>query len=161
MSKYCSCLFRTMRLSNHACSGGRSLCNLFYSLSSIIECWSIASKQQLGKKKKKKSSWWDSKHWPLVDNEAYSLQIKGLHSSEEAFFLPTQQPLVQIPAPLWFFTLLLSWWTVFRLKPSSVKQWILQMQLAVTSRAKKCSLQLSYSFQTKISPFQKKEVRCE
>ena len=35
-----------------------------------------------------------------------------------------------------FFSLLLSWWTVLRSNPSSAKQWISQMQLAVTSRAK-------------------------
>ena len=34
-----------------------------------------------------------------------------------------------------FFSLLLSWWTVLRLNPSSVKQRISQMQLVVTSRA--------------------------
>ena len=35
-----------------------------------------------------------------------------------------------------FFSLLLSLWTVLRLNPSSAKQWILQMQLVVTSRDK-------------------------
>ena len=35
-----------------------------------------------------------------------------------------------------FFSLLLSWWTVLRLNPSSAKQWISQIQSAVTSRAK-------------------------
>ena len=35
-----------------------------------------------------------------------------------------------------FSSLLLSWWTVLRLNPSSAKQWISQMQSAVTSRAK-------------------------
>ena len=34
-----------------------------------------------------------------------------------------------------FFSLLLSWWTVLRSNQYSAKQWISQMQLAVTSRA--------------------------
>ena len=33
-----------------------------------------------------------------------------------------------------FFSILLSWWRVLRSKPSSAKQWISQMQIAVTSR---------------------------
>ena len=53
-----------------------------------------------------------------------------------ALLLPTQQPWVQIPAPWVFFSLLLSLWTELRLNQSSAKQWILQMQLAATSRAK-------------------------
>ena len=36
----------------------------------------------------------------------------------------------------YFFSFLLSLWTVLRSNPSSAKQWILQMQLAVMSRAK-------------------------
>ena len=36
-----------------------------------------------------------------------------------------------------FFSLHLTWWTVLRSNPSSAKQWISQMQLAVTSRATK------------------------
>ena len=35
-----------------------------------------------------------------------------------------------------FISLQLSWWTVLRLNPFSAKQWISQMQLAVTSSAK-------------------------
>ena len=59
-----------------------------------------------------------------------------LCSTEVAFLLPTQQPLVWIPARPKFFSLLLSLWTVMRSNPSSAMQWISQMQLPVTSWAK-------------------------
>ena len=59
-----------------------------------------------------------------------------LHSTEEAFLLPTLYPQVCIPAPPRFLSLLLSWWKVLRSNPSSAKQWISQLQLALTSRAK-------------------------
>ena len=39
-------------------------------------------------------------------------------------------------APLRFFSLLLSWWTVLRSNPSSAEQWISQIHLEVMSRAK-------------------------
>ena len=55
----------------------------------------------------------------------------GLNSTEQAFLLPTNQPRVPIQAPPRFFRI-----TALRSNPSSTKQWISQMQLAVTSRAK-------------------------
>ena len=55
----------------------------------------------------------------------------GLNSTEQSFLLPTNQPRVPIQAPPRFFRI-----TALRSNPSSAKQWISQMQLAVTSRAK-------------------------
>ena len=52
------------------------------------------------------------------------------------FLLPTKQLWVWIRTSSRFFSLLLSLWTVFRSNPSSVKEWISQMELAVMSRAK-------------------------
>ena len=52
--------------------------------------------------------------------------VGGVPSTEEALLLPTQQPRARIP----------SLWTALRLNPSSAKQWNIQIQLAVTSRAK-------------------------
>ena len=62
----------------------------------------------------------------------------GLHSKEVAFLLPTQKPRVRIESRLRrdFFSLLLSLITVLRLSPSSAKQWISPMQLALMSKAK-------------------------
>ena len=62
----------------------------------------------------------------------------GLHSTDVAFLLPTQQPRVRIPARprQYFLSLLLRLWTVVRPNPFSAKQWISQIQLAVMSRAK-------------------------
>ena len=57
---------------------------------------------------------------------------RGLRSTEEAFLLPTQQTWIRQV----FFSLLLSLWTVLRSDPSRAKQWILRMQLVVTSIAK-------------------------
>ena len=37
--------------------------------------------------------------------ESYKLNLGGLHSTKEAFLLPTQQPCVQLPAPPRFFLL--------------------------------------------------------
>ena len=70
------------------------------------------------------SSWSEVRRWISVGRGCVAL------------LLPTQQPWVQIPAPWVFFSLLLSLWTELRLNQSSAKQWILQMQLAATSRAK-------------------------
>ena len=50
--------------------------------------------------------------------------------------LPTQQPRVQILAPQIFFLLTAYFMDSIEIEPSSVKLWISQMQLAVTSRAK-------------------------
>ena len=59
----------------------------------------------------------------LVPKEKSKIwQVGGLHSTEEAFLLPTQQPQVGIPAPPRFFSLLLRRWTVFRSNSSSAKQ---------------------------------------
>ena len=49
---------------------------------------------------------------------------------------PPSSPRFKSRLRLDFFSLLLSLWTVLRLNPSSAKQWISQMQLAVTFRAK-------------------------
>ena len=72
---------------------------------------------------------------------------RGLCSKEEAFLLSTEQPGVRISAlPRFFFSLLHSLWTVCRSNPSSAKQLISQLRLAVTSRAKhykKCIFRLS------------------
>ena len=70
---------------------------------------------------------------PLSVNAMISM---GLRSTKEAFLLHTQQPQVQIPAPPRFFSLQISLWTVLRSNPSMAKQWISQMQLVVTSKAK-------------------------
>ena len=45
-----------------------------------------------------------------------------------------------------FFSLLLSLWTVLRSNPSNAKQWISQMQLAVTSAAKYYKILSMFSF---------------
>ena len=63
-------------------------------------------------------------------------EIRGLHSTVEAFLLATQQPRVWYQALQRFLSLLLSLWAVLRSNLSSAKQRISQMQLAVTSRAK-------------------------
>ena len=66
-----------------------------------------------------------------------SLSLLGwLRSTEEALFLSTQQPWLKCRLRRDFFSLLLSLRIVLRSNPSSGKQWILQMQLAVRSRAK-------------------------
>ena len=61
--------------------------------------------------------------------------IGRLHYIKEAFLLSTQQPGFKSRHRQYYFSLLLSWWTVLRSSPSSAKQWISPMQLAVTSRA--------------------------
>ena len=60
----------------------------------------------------------------------------GLRSTEEAILLPTQQPRFESWLCPDFFSLHLSLWTALRSNPSSARQWISQMQLVVTSRAK-------------------------
>ena len=72
----------------------------------------------------------------LKQDGIITAEIRGLHSTVEAFLLATQQPRVWYQALQRFLSLLLSLWAVLRSNLSSAKQRISQMQLAMMSRAK-------------------------
>ena len=66
----------------------------------------------------------------------FSIIISKVNAPRKHSCLPPSSPGLESQLRQDFFSLLLILRAVLRSKPSSAKQWILQMQLAVTSRAK-------------------------